>query len=31
MTAAWQFVDAMLGIDYGWEVGIETDTVVNIM
>jgi hypothetical protein len=20
-TAAWEFVDAMLGIDYGWEVG----------
>jgi hypothetical protein len=29
MTAAWQFVDAMLGIDYGWEVGIETEHLVN--
>jgi hypothetical protein len=31
MTAAWQFVETMLGIDYGWEVRIETDTVVNFI
>ncbi len=29
MTAAWQFVDAMLGIDYGWEVGIEAENIYS--